>query len=195
MSPFLRIITLCVSIIMSLLRIVTIITYYYVFETGQLADGGDCAFWGGVLALFCGGDGGGRRGRRIAEQQRAVRVPARSRCHQSSQENSPCGKPHVPRVPDCWRLKQRLKHVCICIGRSRHSRNFCLPIQLCRASSKRGRAIHCRDRLRRGLKGSNHLVIAQTWKWCCCWLLQLPPASQLGPQGCGAWSICRPHGS
>ena len=30
--------TLCVSIIMSLLRIITIITYYYVFETGQLAD-------------------------------------------------------------------------------------------------------------------------------------------------------------
>ena len=38
MSPLLRIITFCVSIIMSLLRIITIITYYYVFETGQLAD-------------------------------------------------------------------------------------------------------------------------------------------------------------
>ena len=40
MSPLLHIITLCVSIIMSLLRIITIITYYYVFETGQLADEG-----------------------------------------------------------------------------------------------------------------------------------------------------------
>ena len=39
MGPLLRIITLCISIIMSLLRIITIITYYYVFETGQLADG------------------------------------------------------------------------------------------------------------------------------------------------------------
>ena len=38
MSPLLRIITLCISIIMSLLRIMTIITYYYVFEAGQLAD-------------------------------------------------------------------------------------------------------------------------------------------------------------
>ena len=38
MGPLLRIITLCISIIMSLLRIITIITYYYVFETGQLAD-------------------------------------------------------------------------------------------------------------------------------------------------------------
>ena len=38
MSPLLRIITFCVSIIMSLLRVITIITYYYVFETGQLAD-------------------------------------------------------------------------------------------------------------------------------------------------------------
>jgi hypothetical protein len=39
MSPLLRIITFAVSIIMSLLPIITIIVYYYVFETGQLADG------------------------------------------------------------------------------------------------------------------------------------------------------------
>ena len=38
MDPLLRIITLCISIIMTLLRIITIVTYYYVFETGQLAD-------------------------------------------------------------------------------------------------------------------------------------------------------------
>ena len=39
MNPLLHISTLCVSIIMSLLHIIMIITYYYVFETGQLADG------------------------------------------------------------------------------------------------------------------------------------------------------------
>ena len=38
MGPLLSIITLFISIIMSLLRIIMIITYYYVFETGQLAD-------------------------------------------------------------------------------------------------------------------------------------------------------------
>ena len=38
MSPLLRIITLFVSIIMSLLLIIMIITYYYVFETGQRAE-------------------------------------------------------------------------------------------------------------------------------------------------------------
>ena len=42
MGPLLRIITLCISIIMSLLLIIMIITYYYVFETGQLAE----ARWG-----------------------------------------------------------------------------------------------------------------------------------------------------
>ena len=40
MHSLLRIITFAVSIIMSLLPIITIIAYYYVFETGQLADGG-----------------------------------------------------------------------------------------------------------------------------------------------------------
>ena len=39
MSLLFPIITLAVSIIMPLLPIITIITYYYVFETGQLADG------------------------------------------------------------------------------------------------------------------------------------------------------------
>ena len=39
MKSLLRIITFSVSIIMSLLPIITIITYYYVFETEQLADG------------------------------------------------------------------------------------------------------------------------------------------------------------
>jgi hypothetical protein len=44
MSPLLRIITFAVSIIMSLLPIITIIAYYYyVFETGQLADESDRA--------------------------------------------------------------------------------------------------------------------------------------------------------
>ena len=41
MSPLLSIITWCISIIMSLLGIITIITYYYVFETEQLADASD----------------------------------------------------------------------------------------------------------------------------------------------------------
>ena len=38
MSLLLPIVTLAVSIIMPLLPIVTIITYYYVFETGHFAD-------------------------------------------------------------------------------------------------------------------------------------------------------------
>jgi hypothetical protein len=38
MSPLLHIITFAVSSIMSLLPIITIIVYYYIFETGQLAD-------------------------------------------------------------------------------------------------------------------------------------------------------------
>ena len=37
-ESILPIITLAVSIIMPLLPIITIITYYYVFETGQLED-------------------------------------------------------------------------------------------------------------------------------------------------------------
>ena len=58
MSPLLRIITLCVSIIMSLLRIITIISYYYVFETGQRADAGEASSTTG-LAARCGlGDRG-----------------------------------------------------------------------------------------------------------------------------------------
>ena len=38
MSPLLRIITLVVSIILPLLPVITIIIYYYVFESEQLAD-------------------------------------------------------------------------------------------------------------------------------------------------------------